>query len=181
MTNKKDFSLLKIVLISCVGVFFLLIGLVVYFADSYSNLIYISKNIVLEKAINISNQYRITGEITNRTKDSIVIEKIEIRAYPADRSVYGVYELTNIAIDAGETYNILAEITSVGDVEYTFVSLYKCVVDDTHMTLKYSNNGKSFGNQQNEITAIIAGLIFIGIDVILINKFIKKRRVQNGK
>lgn len=159
------------------GVLMLLLGTVVLGETVYPYDIYISKNVTLSIAQEVENQYLIQGEITNKGTETIIIEKIELRCYNADSSKHGAFELENIVIEAGKTYKIYEEIQSNGEIQYTYARIHKTVVEGEEIILKYSADGKSFGNKQNEITAIIVGAVLILISVsMIVVRIIRKRR-----
>lgn len=143
--------------------------------------IYLSKPITLLVAEEVDNQYLISGEITNKGEESVTIQKLIFRCYNADSSVHGSHEIENIVILPGEKYTIHEEIVSNGTVSYTYARLHQTIVEDSEIILQYSEDGKNFGNKQNEITSIVVGCIMIVIAGVMIFRRIQlKRRNKNG-
>lgn len=78
-------------------------------------------------------------------------------------------------IEAGQSYDIYEEIKSNGSEKYTYARLHKTIVEDEEIILLYSADGETFGNKQNEITAIIVGAGLIVIGAIMIVLRIRKK------
>ncbi len=180
--NKKSHKIRSIIMISAisiVGVFFLILGTMAYGSDMYPYDVYLSKQVELGIG-DIENRYLIQGEIKNRGEENIIIEKLEFRCYNEDRTSYGVRELSNITIAPGESYSIYEEIQSDGSLQYTSVRLYKTIIEGEEVQMMFSEDGKNFGNKQNELTAIIFGAIMLVIGGFMTYKYIRRRKVLNG-
>lgn len=176
--SKNSIFMISAVLV--IGVFFLFFGVVAYFSDMYPNDLYISENTQLLSANEVENQYLIKGSITNRGDESITVQSFEFWCFNADRSVHGTHTVENITIEAGQTYQIYEEITSNGSVIYTSAVLHNTKIDGEDVILQYSQDGKNFGNKQNEITAMIVGAILTSIGIFMLVRRIKQRRLLNG-
>lgn len=178
--NNKKSSIFIISAISIVGVFFLFLGITSYFSDLYPYDIYLSKQVTLSIAQEVDNQYLIQGEIKNKGEETIVIQKLEFRCYTADRSAYGTHTIENVSVAPGESYSIYEEIVSDGTVQYSAVNLHSTIIEDGEVQLQYSEDGKTFGNKQNEITSIVVGVIMTAIGIFMVIREIRRRKVLNG-
>lgn len=179
-SKTKKSSIFMISAISIVGVFFLFLGITSFFSELYPYDIYISKEITLSIGQGVDNQYLIQGELSNKGEDEIVVQKLEFRCYTADRSAYGTHTIENIKIAPGQSYQIYEEIVSNGTLQYTAVKLQTTVIEEGEVQLQYSKDGKSFSNKQNELTAIIVGVVMTGIGIFMIIREVKRRKVLNG-
>lgn len=178
--SKKRSSIFMICAVSIVGVFFLLFGLVAFNSVMYPYDIYLSQQVTLGVAQEVENQYLIQGKISNKGSEAVTIQSIEFWCYNADRTAHGTYTIENITLQPNSSYSIHEEIVGNGSLIYSSVSINSTKVEDADIILQYSEDGKNFGNKQNEITAMVFGGIMCCIAGVLIYKEIKKRKVLNG-
>lgn len=145
--------------------------------EDYNAPLYISQDFVLT----CNETYTITGELTNRTDQDIVISELKFHLNGTNHYAY-VYE-RDLVIPANSEYRYLKT-----NIDYTVdlldrVYIQDCIIDGIDYDLQYSSDGIVFENNANNLTSstimLIIGLVLlIAAIYIVINYFINKKKIK---
>lgn len=152
--------------------------------EEYSLPIYISK----ELEVNGYSSYTVTGELTNYTNNTVIIEKLEISIYGYKNKVLYVARprltIYDIIIDANSTYSIYESdlvYSQDGMVyakgELTDANISDCIINGESVELKKFEAGYFISQRTSSngyIIYLIVGSIAITMSVaIIIFKIVK--------
>lgn len=170
-----------LVLLLMFGIMMMLAGItgIVSRTEEYEYPIYISQEF---KLFGTSSK-ELTGQFTNRTSENVVIEEMSIRVSTEKKGntrYYDYLKFKNIIVPANGVYNF----KQIGIVSsFVNVSLSYCIIDGERCSLKYSNDGIVFEDNEKQLSSsilyLIGGVVLLGLSAFVITDyFVKKRNVK---